>query len=115
MWYCACCPGRPSTAAALWCVLTLSEPRQQPTCSPELNSLRPPISYLPSPYSNAPQVLTAVADYQPPTAATTGRYSLKRDRWREFDPFYPHYGRWVELGAEGVTGGSGAGSRLQAA
>ena len=36
-----------------------------------------------------------MADYQPPTAASTGRYSLRRDSWREFDPFYPHYTRWV--------------------
>lgn len=45
------------------------------------------------PLETPAQVLAAVADYQPPTAASTGRYSLARDSWREFDPFYPHYSR----------------------
>lgn len=46
-----------------------------------------PLSLLPC------QVLGQVADYQPPTAAATGRYSLKRECWDEFSPFYPHYTR----------------------
>jgi E3 ubiquitin-protein ligase UBR1 len=37
------------------------------------------------------QVLAQAADYRPPTAASTGQYSLKRECWREFDPFYLHY------------------------
>lgn len=41
------------------------------------------------------QVLAQVANYRPPTAATTGRYTLKRDCWREFDPFFPHFTRWA--------------------
>lgn len=38
-------------------------------------------------------VLAQVADYAPPTAAATGRYSLKRACWAEFDPFWPHLTR----------------------
>lgn len=42
-------------------------------------------------YCDVLQVLADLAEYRPPTAATTGQYSLKPERWREFDPFYPHY------------------------
>lgn len=37
------------------------------------------------------QALAEVADYRPPTAASTGEYSLRSECWREFDPFYLHY------------------------
>lgn len=48
--------------------------------------------YCAAPYTPKPlQVLAELAEYRPPTAATTGQYSLKAERWREFDPFYPHY------------------------
>lgn len=48
-----------------------------------------------APLSRRPflQVLGEAADYVPPTAAATGRYSLKRACWKEFDPYYPHYTR----------------------
>ncbi|PSC67217.1 ubiquitin-ligase [Micractinium conductrix] len=39
------------------------------------------------------QALEQVADYRPPTAAATGRYTLKRGLWAEFDPFFLHYTR----------------------
>ena len=40
------------------------------------------------------QALEQVADYRPPTTAATGRYTLKRGLWAEFDPFFLHYTRW---------------------
>lgn len=51
------------------------------------------------------QVLGEVADYVPPTAAATGRYSLKRACWHEFDPYYPHYTRCVPLCMHSDFGG----------
>ena len=57
-----------------------------------MNQMLMCLCLLPCP-SFTPQVLGEVADYMPPTAAATGRYSLKKACWREFDPYYPHYTR----------------------
>ena len=39
------------------------------------------------------QVLSEVAVYKPPDASSNGSFSLRKECWDQFDPWYLHYTR----------------------
>lgn len=40
-----------------------------------------------------PQALAEIADFKPPSLTASGCYTLRRERWDMFDPFFVHLGR----------------------